>query len=92
MKSAVLVIGSDDEYPVFGQVANIYVIKQQVIFSVRLLHTLSYHPHYHAFAVERKSDLCFIKYEDLISFVPLHLKNVPHMLTPVIVLKHRLIF
>lgn len=66
-KSCVLVVGCEEEYPVFGDVTAIYVANHHVLFRVCILHTAAHDPHYHGFIVKRTTDVRYIKYDDLIS-------------------------
>ena len=87
-----LVIGIDDEFPVFGKVSSVYVLDGEVIFAVHKLYTCSFNTHFHAFEVQNTTDKVFIRYEKLQSHVPLHLKFIPNQNNMMVVLKHRLPF
>ena len=51
-ESCILVVGSEEEYPIFGKVVAIYVLKKMVIFRSNIFHTVTYDPHFHAYVVQ----------------------------------------
>lgn len=90
-KSAILIVRAEDEYPVFGEVSNVYIYEEQVLFKVCIFHTASYDPHFHAYELSRTLEVCYVKYDDLLSYIPLHLKKSPNNTKSLVILKHKLI-
>ena len=88
----VLIVGVEDEFPLFGKVASVYIIDKSIVFNVCVLHTCSYDPHYHAYLVNHTTEMRFVQYKDLVTSVPLHAKKIPDKNELAIVLKHRLPF
>lgn len=48
-KPCVVVVGIDDEFPIFTKITSVYIIDEVIVFSVLLLYTYLYNPHYYAF-------------------------------------------
>lgn len=71
----VLVVGIDDEFSVFRKITSVYIIDEVIVFSVLLLYTYLYNPHYYAFEVKNKTEIRVVQYENLVSHILLHLKN-----------------
>ena len=89
-KPCVVVVGIDEEFPLFGKITSVYIIDEIIVFSVLLLYTCTYNPHYHAFEVKNSTEICFVQYENLVSHISLHLKNnCDSLMVPI---KHRLTF
>ena len=83
-------VSSEDEFPVFGRVMNIYVWEKKVVFSVQHLHTHSFDPHYHSYRVQNTTTSSeFIDYDVLLSHDPLHERLISGQ--AFISLKHRLV-
>ena len=78
LPSNVLVVGTEDEFPVFAKVKTIYAIKDEVVFEVDLLHSRTFDQHYHAYLASYTNTQQYIKYQNLPSFLPLHLHSVPN--------------
>lgn len=85
-------VGSEEEYPIFGKVVAIYVLKKMVIFRLNIFHTVTYDPHFHAYVVQLTNNFKFINYDKLISFVPYHLRKSPSKQDLLIVIKQRFLF
>lgn len=89
-KPCVVVVGIDDEFPIFTKITSVYIIDEVIVFSVLLLYTYLYNPHYYAFEVKNKTEIRFVQYENLVSHILLHLKNNCNSL--MVPRKHRLTF
>ena len=65
-------IGTEDEFPVFARVTNIYVSQGKVVFFVLVLYTNSYDSHFHSYELHNTVSTKYIDYNQLFSFEPLH--------------------
>lgn len=66
----ILVIGSEDNEPIFGDVTNVLVLGQSVFFEFKLLEAQFYH-HYHAYSLSLPSSGSYIiKHRDLPCYHP----------------------
>ena len=78
----VLIIGkSEDEDLVFGNVLNVLIHQQSVLFEVEILNS-SFCPHYHAYALcvlPSSSQTYLIKHSDLACYHPFGLYYCPHI-------------
>lgn len=80
------------EYPVFGKLLSVYVLKHNPLFHVQVLKTLEFCNHYHCYVVELRSEELYVPASDLVSYLPLHMHTFPgqrHI--RVIVPKHRVL-
>ena len=72
-KPCILVIESEDDFPVFGRLSSVYTLDhKKIIFSVQMLHTHSFDPHFHSYRVNNTANTKFVLYENLLSYAPLH--------------------
>ena len=77
-KSCTLVAKMDTDYPVFGKLLNIFVINyNEVYFEVQVLNTLEFNYHYHCFVLQKSSVKSTVKYNNLFSFKPHHIRTMP---------------
>ena len=79
----VLIVGkSEDQDVVFGNVINVLVFNQSVLFEVEILSS-TFSPHYHAYAVSvlpsSASQTYLIKHSDLACYHPYGLYYCPHL-------------
>ena len=82
-------IGTEDEFPVFARVTNIYVSQGKVVFFVLVLYTNSYDSHFHSYELHNTTSTKYIDYNQLFSFEPLHERLIKGQLY--ISLKHKLV-
>ncbi len=81
-----------DEYPVFGKLLTIYVIKHRLLFHVQVMKTLEFCTHFHCYVVELSSEVLYVPACDLVSYLPLHMHTFPgRRHVRAIVPKHRLL-
>ena len=86
-----LVIGSG-EFPVFGKLLSVYVIKHKPLFHVQVLKTLELSTHFHCYVVELSPEELYVPASDLVSYLPLHLHTFPGQRhVRAIVPKHRML-
>ena len=86
-KPCVLVIGSEDDFPVFGKLKNMFSAMELL----SLKPTQSFIPHYHAYSVVPTTDSIFITHSKLLTYLPHHVKRLSDTSRlSVIVLQHHL--
>lgn len=71
-KPCVLVVGCEDEFPVFGRLSSVYIVNRNITFGVQILHTHSFDPHFHSYRVTCTTNSKFVCYNELFSYNPLH--------------------
>ena len=79
-KPCILAVTTDpeEELPIFGDLSTIYMANDKVFFHVKILDTLSYDHHHHAYLLKPSVTEKSVCYDSLLSFVPLHLRTLPH--------------
>lgn len=79
-KPCILAVTTDpvEELPIFGDLTTIYVANDNVFFHVKILDTLSYDHHRHAYLLKPSITEKCVRHDSLLSFVPLHLRTLPH--------------
>ena len=87
-----VIIGMDEEDPVFGCIEAIYVVASQVHLQVSVQTIVKYSPHFHAFVISTPSPIQqkLVTPEQLSPF-PLHVRFVSGLTTHghmAVVLKH----
>ena len=56
-KGACVIVGMNaDELLLFGLIVNVYIIQYQILFQVKILETIEFDDHFHAFVVNKKVD------------------------------------
>lgn len=55
-KDTIIVINSSDEMPMFGQICNIYVVDNEIVFQYIKLSTIGFNSHYFAYSVSYTDD------------------------------------
>ena len=71
-KKPCIVLEIEDDFPVFGRLITIYVLDKKIIFSVQVLHTHSFDPHFHSYRVNNTTNTRCVSYDELLSYMPLH--------------------
>ena len=92
-KPSAIIVGMANDLPVFGEIRDILVIKEEVYFHVNIFKTLLYNEHYHSYVVILVEDHQTISYSDLLSYIPLHIRLVMGLTKygqKAIVLKHHI--
>lgn len=75
--SCVVVLRVEDEYPMFGQIKDIYVVNSyDVYFRVKLLSTDQFNSHCHSYFVSVTSDYCSVQASSLLDVFPLYLRKM----------------
>lgn len=75
--SCCVVMGFQDDMPKFGEISDILVLGEDVSFILYKYTTLFFDEHFHAYVVEKStSNKTIIHVHDLLSFMPLHFRNV----------------
>lgn len=76
-QSCVVVLRIEDDYPVFGQVKDIYVVNSyDVHFRVKLLSTDQFNTHCHSYFVSLTTNYCTIQASSLLDVFPLYLRKI----------------
>lgn len=73
-------MGIEDDYPLFAQVQNVYVIASEVILHVHILHCSHFDHHMHAFVVQYSHAYKHINVRNLHSPLTLHIRRSMHKL------------
>lgn len=92
--SCAVVLRIENDYPLFGQVQNIYVVDSNDVFlSVKLLVTFDYYAHCHAYLVSVSHTIETVRISSLFSVFPLMLRNlcVHGHLHRCVVVKHHIL-
>ena len=72
-----VVIGVEDDDPVFAKVETIYVVdSSQILLQVYVLHTSSFYQHCHAYVIQRTHTHKLINVEDLHNPYPYCIRNL----------------
>lgn len=88
--SSVLIIGHEDDLPLFGKVTEIIVtVSGEIVFQVNEMYTASYDNHYHAYIVTPLPHTKTIPFQKILSFHPLTLNILNHI--NYIVLKNHIV-
>ena len=73
---AIIVLGVNDDYPVFGQVCDIFASDSNIFFKVKKLITTAFSQHHHMYTVEYSTDYKTVSYDNLYCNVTLHLRQI----------------
>ena len=74
---AVVVLGVEEDLPKFGEIVNVYLVsKSTVLLYTRLLHTLHFCKHYHAYAISRLSCFKLVSPRDLYTHSLLYIRHL----------------
>ena len=92
-KPCSLIVSMEDSiFPKFGQLQDILVHKEEVLFHLKMYETLSYSEHFNAFVVKTTSVLTTVNQCDLLSCVPHHVRTIDgltsHMQKAIVVKHH----
>ena len=73
----VVVLGIEHDYPIFGQIEDIYVVDSNIVYiRVKSLVTLSFNSHYHAYFVNTTRNFSTICLSLLYNVFPLALRKI----------------
>lgn len=92
--SCVVVLGVEDDYPVFAEVKGLFVVNSlQPHFEIVKLKTIEFNSHHHFYVVERPSPLhaLCVTHKNLLDPHPLHLRRASvcgHVCLSVVVKHH----
>ncbi len=75
-KPCALLLGTDNDLPLFSNLQEILIAREEVYFNVKLFETICYNPHYHAYVVFPTEQYQTIHRSELYSHLPLHTRNV----------------
>lgn len=90
----IVVLDVKDDFPVFGEVVEVYVVgDNRIILYTRILETTYYNHHFHAYAVVRSPSYKLITPNDLYSpsVLQLHHLHVGQVVTSIVVLKYHIV-
>ena len=90
-----LIIGVDDDYPVFGEVNSILVTSTtDIAFQVTVYETVDYVHHFHAYLVRNTAEKKVVSLHSLVDHIPLHIMpitfSVDSFTKHVVVLKYHI--
>lgn len=92
--NCVVVLGVEDDYPVFGLTKNLFAVDSgQVYFEVTKLTTVQYNSHRHLYHVRRSPDTLCIAYNALHIPLPLHCRRsrIDGQICLVIIVKYHIV-
>ena len=91
-KPCALLIGFENDYPLFARVEdNIFIINDRIMFNVTTLETLCFNDHLQAYTIKPTSHSKLILQSKLVYPSPMHIHRVAHNTTQsVIVCKHHI--
>lgn len=81
---------SEELLPIFGQLNEILLIRDEVHFHLQLYNTVYYHEHYNAYVVSLTTQYNTMNSKDLLSYLPLCVRNVNGIDQKAVVLKHHI--
>ncbi len=85
-----LVLGVEDDSPVFAQVNAVYVVdRTRVVADVNLMATKAFNMHYHAYVIEKTVTQRTVVLDTLHNPFPLHVRKLANS-KRVIVVKHHI--
>ena len=72
-----MILGVENDYPLFGRIENIYIVNtNDTSIEVRLLSTITFCSHRHAFQVEYTNQYKTVDICSLYNVFPLHLRRI----------------
>lgn len=89
-KPCALLLGVDDDYPLFGRLDDIFIIDNRFLFSVTLLNTLLFNHHYQGYVIDQTSNTNIIAHSQLLSPFPMHIHSLPSQTLKIIICKHHI--
>lgn len=88
--TCVVILGVDEDYPVFGQVKTVYMIDTtQPMAIVTVMTTLAFNMHYHGYILANSTSTRIISLKMLHSPFPLHARTCPNG-DRLVVMKHHI--
>ena len=86
-----IVLEVKDDYPIFGRIVEIFVQENnKVAFYVRVMRTVNFLYHYHAYCIEQTDVSKLITVNSLLDPFPLHIRRLSSV-CQVIIQKHHII-
>jgi len=84
-----VIIGTDEDYPQFGVIQNIYIADCKSLLEVEQYKTLSFLHHYHGYEVKLIAQPSrVIDIDNLVSHMPLIISQLSHINKFIVVLKY----
>ena len=71
-----MVLGVEDDYPVFGHLKGIFVLNHNVHLYVQVAETKTFHEHYHAYVVRATNVFKTVPVHTLFNPWPLHCRKL----------------
>ena len=86
-----VVLGVEDDYPVFGKIMEIFIKEDNtVIFNVKVMRTVHFLKHHHAYAIEQTDTLKLVTFDCFCDPFPLHIRKFSS-LGQIIIVKHHIV-
>lgn len=80
-----------DDYPIFGKIVEIFVQENnRITFYVKVMRTVNFLYHYHAYAIEQTDVSTLISVHSLLDPFPLHVRRL-NSVHQIIISKHHII-
>ena len=76
-KPCVVLIGFENDYPLFGRVEDIFVVNCKILFHVTILKTEYFCNHLQAFIIAYTSNTDVLLCTQLYSYIPMHIHRIP---------------
>ena len=85
-----VVLGVEDDDPVFGQVKQVYIVdSNRVVLYVQVMHTTGFNQHFHAYMIEGTHVYKTVLVDILYSPFPLHIRRLH--ICQIIIVKHHIV-
>ena len=75
-KACALLIGVENNYPLFGRLEDIFVVNSRVLFYVTMLETEYFNDHLHAYVITDTSNRSIVLSTQIQSHIPMHIHRV----------------
>ena len=75
-KPCALLIGTQNDYPLFGRVDDMVVVHNQVMCHLTVMNTLTFNQHFQAYSIDHTSNTRTISHSELLYPFPLHIHRI----------------
>ncbi len=75
-KPCALIVGTQNDLPLFGELQNLLTVNGKVYFHVQLFKTIHFNDHYHAYLVESSTDYRTVCHSELACHSPIHIRHL----------------
>lgn len=89
-KPCALLLGVEDDYPLFGRLDDILIVDNRYIFSVTVLSTTYFNHHYQGYVIDTTTNTKIIMHKQLHSPFPFHIHYISSHSLKIIICKHHI--